>query len=42
MKTAAVDNSKEDEFEAKYRDWQQIPFVMSPGATVRAFRKKKQ
>ena len=40
MKTAAADNSKKDELEAKYKNWLQIPFLMSPGATVSAFRKK--
>jgi len=40
MKTVAADNSKEDELETKYSDWDQIPFIMSPGTTVRAFRKK--
>ncbi|MDI1355588.1 MAG: MBL fold metallo-hydrolase [bacterium] len=40
MKVAAEDPSKEDELVAKYDDWNQLPFFMSPGATVRYYRKK--
>ncbi|HXD93012.1 MAG TPA: MBL fold metallo-hydrolase [Bacteroidia bacterium] len=40
MKTAANDASKKDELVAKYKDWGQIPFLMSPGATISAFKKK--
>jgi glyoxylase-like metal-dependent hydrolase (beta-lactamase superfamily II) len=40
MKTAAMDDSKASELKAKYKDWNQIPFVMSPGATISAFQKK--
>jgi len=40
MKMAANDVSKKDELVAKYKDWGQIPFLMSPGATISAFKKK--
>jgi len=40
METAANDASKKDELIAKYKDWNQIPFLMSPGATIKAFKKK--
>ena len=40
MKTAAANSDKEDELVAKYKDWNQIPRVMSPGATVRFIRDK--
>lgn len=40
MKLAASDESKKDELIAKYKDWGQIPLFMSPGATVKAFKKK--
>ncbi|HTA62106.1 MAG TPA: MBL fold metallo-hydrolase [Bacteroidia bacterium] len=42
MKTAANDASKKDELVAKYKDWGQIPFLMSPGATISAFKKKAE
>jgi glyoxylase-like metal-dependent hydrolase (beta-lactamase superfamily II) len=42
MRTAATDDSKKDELVAKYKDWVQVPLVMSPGATISAFKKKKQ
>jgi glyoxylase-like metal-dependent hydrolase (beta-lactamase superfamily II) len=35
MQTAAQDDSKKGELTAKYKDWNQIPIVMSPGATIR-------
>ena len=38
MKTAAIDNSKKPDLIAKYKDWGQIPVVMSPGATISAFK----
>lgn len=38
MKIAAANGDKEDELVAKYKDWNQIPRVMSPGATVRFIR----
>jgi glyoxylase-like metal-dependent hydrolase (beta-lactamase superfamily II) len=41
MKTAANDPSKKDELITKYKDWNQLPLVMSPGATVRAIQKKE-
>jgi glyoxylase-like metal-dependent hydrolase (beta-lactamase superfamily II) len=40
METAATDDSKKDELVAKYKDWNQIPFAMSPGATIRALKNK--
>ena len=40
MKTAAIDKSKEKELVAKYKDWVQVPFFMSPGATIDAIAKK--
>jgi glyoxylase-like metal-dependent hydrolase (beta-lactamase superfamily II) len=40
MKTAANDDSKKDELVAKYKDWQQLPILMSPGATISAYKKK--
>ena len=40
MKLAATDDFKKDELIAKYKDWGQIPIFMSPGATVKAFKKK--
>lgn len=42
MKTAANDSSQKNKLEAKYADWNQIPFMMSTGATIKAFQKKKQ
>jgi len=42
MKTAATDDSKKDEMVAKYKDWGQLPFFMSPGATIKVFKKKMQ
>ena len=42
MKTAAADASKEDELVAKYKDWRQIPRIMSPGATVRFIRGRNE
>jgi cyclase len=38
MKIAAADGSKENELVAKYKDWNQIPRVMSPGATISFIR----
>jgi glyoxylase-like metal-dependent hydrolase (beta-lactamase superfamily II) len=40
MKTAALDKSKEKELVAKYKDWVQLPFFMSPNATIDAISKK--
>src|ERR1039457_1183031 len=39
MKLAAADDSKKEELIAKYKDWIQIPILMSPAATVSAFKK---
>jgi glyoxylase-like metal-dependent hydrolase (beta-lactamase superfamily II) len=40
MKTAATDESKKDELVAKYKDWAQIPLLMSPGRTITVFKDK--
>jgi glyoxylase-like metal-dependent hydrolase (beta-lactamase superfamily II) len=40
MKTAATDDSKKDALVEKYKDWNQMPFAMSPGATIKAIQKK--
>jgi glyoxylase-like metal-dependent hydrolase (beta-lactamase superfamily II) len=42
MKTAVLDDTRKDELVAKYKDWTQVPFVMSPGATIRAIKKRNQ
>jgi glyoxylase-like metal-dependent hydrolase (beta-lactamase superfamily II) len=42
MKTASTDASQKDELIEKYKDWNQIPIVMSPGATIKAFQKKNE
>ena len=41
METVADDAAKKDELVAKYADWTQIPFIMSPGATISAIKKKE-
>lgn len=38
MKIVAADGNKEDELVAKYKDWNQIPHIMSPGATINFIR----
>jgi len=38
MKTAAANGDKEDELVEKYKDWNQVPHVMSPGATINFIR----
>ncbi len=40
MKQAAADPSKEDELIAKYKDWSQVPMLMSSTNVVDAFKKK--
>ena len=40
MKKAAQNPELEDEMVTKYKDWQQLPIFMSPGATIDHFRKK--
>jgi len=40
MKTASTNPSKKEELIEKYKNWNQIPFVMSPGATIKAIEKK--
>jgi glyoxylase-like metal-dependent hydrolase (beta-lactamase superfamily II) len=42
MQTAALDPSKKEELVAKYKDWGQLPIFMSPGATIRYYKNKKQ
>ena len=42
MKTAAADPTKEDELVARYKDWNQIPRVMSPGGTVQFIRDRNE
>ncbi|PBQ32375.1 hypothetical protein CNR22_11535 [Sphingobacteriaceae bacterium] len=42
MKTAASDDSQSEVLLAKYKDWNGIPVVMSPKATMKAFKKKLQ
>jgi glyoxylase-like metal-dependent hydrolase (beta-lactamase superfamily II) len=39
MKEASVNSDKKSELISKYSDWNQVPFLMSPGATVSAFQK---
>jgi len=39
MKLAAEDPLQKDKLVSKYDDWGQIPLLMSPASTVRAFRK---
>ena len=40
MKLAALDSKRESELVAKYKDYTQIPYLMSPEATIAFFRKK--
>jgi glyoxylase-like metal-dependent hydrolase (beta-lactamase superfamily II) len=40
MKLASTDETQKDKLVSKYDDWAQIPFVMSPDATISAFKKK--
>ena len=42
MKVAAMDGSKKDSLIVKYKDWNQIPIVMSPGATIRFIKNKSE
>jgi len=39
MKVAALDPAKKKELLDKYKDWNQIPFIMSPAATEGFFEK---
>lgn len=41
MKTAASDEGERDELVSKYKDWTQVPMLMSPSATINLFKKKK-
>ncbi|MEI9920382.1 MAG: MBL fold metallo-hydrolase [Bacteroidota bacterium] len=41
MKIAATDKSKLDEMVAKYKDWTQVPMIMSSDAVIKKFREKK-
>ena len=40
MKIAAAENSRRDELVAKYKEWTQIPLMMSPGATINVIQKR--
>ncbi len=40
METAAEDKSQKDALVAKYRDWTQVPIMMSPGATISKLEEK--
>lgn len=40
MKMAAVQPDKEGILKEKYKNWNQIPFAMSPGATISHFKNK--
>ena len=40
MKLAAQDDAQKDVLVAKYKDWTSIPLVMSPKATMKAFKNK--
>jgi glyoxylase-like metal-dependent hydrolase (beta-lactamase superfamily II) len=39
MKTASLDHARKQELIDKYKDWKQIPILMSPGATEKSFEK---
>ena len=41
MKLASLDPAREKELLDKYKDWGQIPYLMSPEATERCFKDKK-
>ncbi|HSZ72714.1 MAG TPA: MBL fold metallo-hydrolase [Cytophagaceae bacterium] len=40
MKTAANDPEKKDELVAKYKNWIQVPLIMSPGKTISIYKEK--
>lgn len=40
MKTASTDPSKEEELVAKYKDWSQVPMLMSSTNVIDAFKKR--
>ena len=42
MAIAANDPSQEDAMKEKYKDWRQLPFMMSPGATISYMRDNKK
>ncbi len=42
MISAANDPSKEREMKDKYKDWRQVPFMMSPGASISYIRDHKK
>jgi cyclase len=42
METAAKDDSKKSELVAKYKDWVQVPLIMSPGATISTIKKRNE
>ena len=42
MKLAAYNGSKKDSIVEAYKDWSQIPFIMSPGATISFIKDKSE
>jgi len=42
MKVAALDPAKKKELLDKYKDWNQVPFLMSPAAAEGYFEKHPQ
>ena len=42
MKIVAADKSKKDKLVGKYKDWMQVPVLMSSGAVIEAFEKKHE
>jgi glyoxylase-like metal-dependent hydrolase (beta-lactamase superfamily II) len=42
MEIAANEPSKESELTAKYKSWTQVPFLMSPGATISFIKKENE
>jgi len=42
METAAKDPAKESELVEKYKGWKQIPFLMSPGATIHFIKEEDE
>jgi cyclase len=41
MKTASFDESQKESLSSKYENWGQLPLVMSPAATIKAFKKNE-
>jgi glyoxylase-like metal-dependent hydrolase (beta-lactamase superfamily II) len=40
MEMASKDEAKREDLEAKYKDWVQVPLIMSTGATIRVMKEK--